>query len=283
VDLTIVATIVQLIFLEGILSIDNAAVLGAMVLHLPEDQTIIWPRQLEWLGRWLSESLGSQRDGALKVGLLGAYAGRALMLLSASVVIHLVWVRIAGALYLLYLTVGHLGKFYHTGGDTDAGGPSVRRIAGGFWATVGATVLADLAFSIDNVIAAVALSNELWVVFLGVAIGMLIMRFAATLFSRAISWEPTLETGAYLLLLAIGGELLASELFGLTIAKPVQFAISVGILALTVLFARTPLRGLLVIFRPIIAVFAAVDWALEGTKSALLAPLRRLSSGERGS
>jgi hypothetical protein len=43
-DWSIVAIILQLIFLEGILSIDNAAVLGAMVTHLPDDRAIIWPR-----------------------------------------------------------------------------------------------------------------------------------------------------------------------------------------------------------------------------------------------
>lgn len=41
---TTVLIVLQLIFLEGILSIDNAAVLGAMVAPLPDDQPIPWPR-----------------------------------------------------------------------------------------------------------------------------------------------------------------------------------------------------------------------------------------------
>ena len=45
-DWSILVVILQLIFLEGILSIDNAAVLGALVAPLPSDQNIPWPRAL---------------------------------------------------------------------------------------------------------------------------------------------------------------------------------------------------------------------------------------------
>ncbi len=274
-DPAIITTIIQLVFLEGILSIDNAAVLGAMVLVLPERTPIPWPATLKRLQTWSDRVLGPQRQAALKVGLLGAYAGRAAMLLLAGLIIEIPWVRILGAVYLLYLAIDHLGGLYS---NSDAGHDNNwqgRGTNGGFWATVAATIFADLAFSIDNVIAAVALSHELWVVLLGVGIGMLIMRFAASIFSRAIRWEPALETGAYLLLLAIGSELLASELFSIHIDKPVQFAISAAILALTVVFARTRLRSALVVFRPILALFAAARWLIASSRDALLAPFRR--------
>jgi tellurite resistance protein TerC len=275
-------TVVQLVFLEGILSIDNAAVLGAMVLHLPDDRPIPWPSWLPYFRRHAGELLGMQRQAALRVGLLGAYGGRALMLLLAGVIINVPWVRILGAVYLLYLGVSHVGSLYRNHEHEAGGDGAARRVRNGFWATVTATVFADLAFSVDNVIAAVALSSELWVVLLGVAIGMLLMRFAASVFSRAIGWEPALETGAYLLLLAIGSELLLSEIAGVTVARPVQFAISLVILGLTLLFARTRLRAALVVFRPVLALFAAIDWAVEGSKGLLLAPFRRrLHSGER--
>ena len=68
-ELTTLTIIVQLIFLEGILSIDNAAVLGAMVNHLPNDKPIPWPRRLAHLHAWGDRVLGNQRDAALKVGL----------------------------------------------------------------------------------------------------------------------------------------------------------------------------------------------------------------------
>ena len=148
----------------------------------------------------------------------------------------------------------------------------------GFWATVSATIFADLAFSVDNVIAAVALSPKLWVVLLGVGLGMLIMRFAAMLFSRAITWEPALETGAYLLLIAIGTELMLKEFFHLHMEEWMQFVISVSILVLTILFARTPaLRSSLIIFRPFMALSAGLIWVVDQITGVLTMPFRRRS------
>lgn len=275
IDLGVVVIIIQLIFLEGVLSIDNAAVLGAMVAHLPDDKPIPWPRPLRFLDGWSTRMLGPQRQAALKVGLLGAYVGRALMLVLAGIIIHQPWVRILGAAYLLYLAIEHLGSLYrpHMPEQDHGFEPPIK---GGFWATVAAIELADLAFSVDNVIAAVALSNKLWVVMLGVAIGIVLMRFAATLFTRMISWEPALATGAYLLLVAIAGELLAEELFGLHLHEMTQFVVSASILVLTIAFARVPLlHSTLVVFRPILAFIAAIQWMIDSTKTMLTAPFRR--------
>jgi tellurite resistance protein TerC len=273
-DLGVVAIIVQLIFLEGILSIDNAAVLGAMVAHLPNDKPIPWPQPLRFLAGWSDRVLGPQRQAALKVGLLGAYFGRALMLILAGIVINQPWVRILGSAYLLYLAVEHLGDLYRP--HAEHAERKLAQAAGGFWVTVGAIELVDLAFSVDNVVAAVALSDELWVVMLGVAIGIVLMRFAATIFTRMIAWEPALATGAYLLLVAIGGELLLEELIGLHLPEIAQFLVSASILVLTIVFARVPLlRRTLVIFRPLLALMAAIQWLIDGFKALLMAPFRR--------
>src|SRR4030042_3552167 len=100
-DWSIFAIILQLIFLEGILSIDNAAILGALVTPLPSAEPIIWPKSLQWLGKILNPMLGPQRMAALRVGLFGAYVGRGLMLVLASLIIHNPWLKIIGALYLI--------------------------------------------------------------------------------------------------------------------------------------------------------------------------------------
>src|ERR1044071_8089769 len=104
-ELAFVPIILQLVFLECILSIDNAAVMGAMVAHLPNDQPPPWPRRLRRTLRRLNRLLGSQREAALKVGLFGAYAGRVLMLVLASIIIDLVWGQALGRLDLLSLGV----------------------------------------------------------------------------------------------------------------------------------------------------------------------------------
>ncbi len=86
-DWSFIAIVIQLIFLEGILSIDNAAILGAMVSVLPDHEPIPWPKKLAKLGQILDKPLGFQRTAALRVGLIGAYVGRGLMLLAASYII----------------------------------------------------------------------------------------------------------------------------------------------------------------------------------------------------
>src|SRR3954452_23813483 len=102
--------IIQLIFLEGLLSIDNAAVLGAMVAPLPNYDPVPWPSWLIWLGRRLDPILGPQQEAALKVGLLGAYLGRGLMLLIAHQIIRYPWLQLIGGVYLVYLGIEHLAK-----------------------------------------------------------------------------------------------------------------------------------------------------------------------------
>ena len=209
-DLAFITIIVQLIFLECILSIDNAAVLGAMVAPLPDDRPVPWPRTMRGMLSKLDPFLGPQRQAALKVGLVGAYAGRVLMLFLASIIIQNVWMHILGAIYLIYLAVRHFGETYRYGKDLDdeVDIEAIRPARANFWNIVVTIELADLAFSLDNVIAAVSLSSHLWIVIIGVAIGIVMMRFAAQIFARMIAWEPALEHAAYLLLFAIGGELL---------------------------------------------------------------------------
>jgi tellurite resistance protein TerC len=256
----VLTVILQLIFLECILSIDNAAVMGAMVAHLPNDKPTPWPAALRPLFGWSDRLLGNQRSAALKVGLFGAYAGRILMLALAAFVMQSPWMQIVGALYLVHLAADHFGQVQ----IASSGSEHVARVRrGGFWSVVLALNLADMAFSLDNVVAAVALSDQFWVVALGVGVGIVMMRFAAVIFTRLMAWEPALEHAAYLLLLAIGAELLLAQTLHIETGELLKFAISLGILLLTVLFARVPqLRAARVVFRPAMLAFAAIHVGL---------------------
>src|SRR6185503_7640010 len=145
-----------------------------------------------------------------------------------------------------------------------------------FWNIVVTIELADLAFSLDNVIAAVALSSKLWIVIFGVAIGIVMMRFAAQVFTRLIAWEPALEHAAYLLLFAIGGGLLLEYYLHFDLNEWVQFGISIGIIVLVVLIARVKLlRPLHAIFKPFALLFALFNDALSFVFRMLAAPFRR--------
>ncbi len=101
--------------------------------------------------------------------------------------------------------------------------------------------MADLAFSLDNVVAAVALSREMWVILTGVALGIVTMRFAAGIFVVMIQRFPELEAAAYLLVFVIGVQLLAEEFFGIHLGHIVRFAISAGIIVVAVLYGKIPI------------------------------------------
>lgn len=240
-DLGVLLIILQLIYLEGILSIDNAAVLGAMVSALPRNDPIPWPRGLRFLGRPVHRLLGGQRLAALKVGLLGAYLGRGSMLFIASWVVRNRWLLLLGGLYLIKLAADHLGDIGPGTAEQDAEaatGESLRRSGRSFWSVVVAVELADLAFSLDNVVAAVALSREMWVVFTGVALGIVTMRFAAGIFVWLIQRYPVLEAAAYLLVFNIGIELLLEDFWHIKLDDAQKFAVSAGTVILTVIYGQ---------------------------------------------
>jgi len=268
----IAVIILQLIFLEGILSIDNAAVIGALVTPLPSDQHVPWPKGLKRIGEWLHPLLGNQRMAALRVGLLGAYLGRGLMLLMTSFLIHNSWVKLIGAAYLIHLAFDNLQDKSGGGGEDDDEIKPIK--VQSFWATVLTVETMDLIFSIDNVVAAVSLSDKIWVVMLGVAIGILTMRYAAGIFSYAVEREPILQQAAYVLVLNIGIELVLAQVWGVEIPDLLRFAISVATILLAIAYAHSPFLqkfrfALVWLARGFGIVNEFVDWALAPFRGIL--------------
>jgi tellurite resistance protein TerC len=268
----VVIIILQLVFLEGILSIDNAAVIGALVSPLPDDKRVVWPRGLQRLGDWLHLLIGNQRTAALRVGLLGAYVGRGLMLFLTSFLIHNSWIKLVGAAYLIHLAFDSLEDMTAGGSDEDAGVKPIKMQS--FWSTVLTVELMDLIFSIDNVVAAVSLSNKLWVVMIGVAIGILTMRFAAGAFSYAVEREPILRQAAYVLVLTIGVELVLEQVWHVEISDLLRFAISASIILLALAYAHFPILQrlrfiLLWLVQGIGIINELVDWALAPFRGLL--------------
>ncbi|HEY6072393.1 MAG TPA: hypothetical protein VIV15_03140, partial [Anaerolineales bacterium] len=257
--------------LEGILSIDNAAVIGALVSPLPDHKSVEWPSSLRRLGNWLHPLLGNQRTAALRVGLLGAYVGRGMMLFLTSFLIHNSWIKLFGAAYLIHLAFDSLEDMAGGGSEEDAEVKPIK--VQSFWATVLTVEVMDLIFSIDNVVAAVSLSNKIWVVMIGVAIGILTMRFAAGAFSYAVEREPILRQAAYVLVFNIGVELVLEQVWHVQIPDLLRFVISAGTILLALAYAHIPLvqklRFILVwLVQGIGIVNELVDW--------VLAPLRGL-------
>lgn len=195
-------TLLILIGLEGLLSADNALVIAVIAKHLPEDQ----------------------KKKAINYGIIIAFAFRFAALFAISFIANVWQVQAIGAAYLLYLGLKHviqtrLGKEnekIHSEDEMAAAGK-------GYWATVGKIALADLAFAIDSILAAVALAlglpdsplndfggmdgGQFIVVVLGGISGLVLIKYAATWFVKLLEKRPALETTAYAIVAWVGVKL----------------------------------------------------------------------------
>lgn len=138
----------------------------------------------------------NQQKKALRYGLIGAYVFRGACLFIASWLMSYMYLKIIGGVYLLYLSIKGL-----TSGEEDT---KDRKGKFGLWGTVVMVEIMDLVFSIDNVFAAVALSDKFWVIMTGVGIGILAMRFVAGKFVVLMEKYPSLAHSAYIVILLLG-------------------------------------------------------------------------------
>lgn len=175
------ASVAFLVLLEGLLSADNALVLAIMVRHLPREQ---------------------QRK-ALLYGLAGAFVFRLVAILFAATVLRQWWLQAIGALYLLFLPIKH---FRAAASDKE-----IKPVGAGFWQTVIAVEITDIAFAVDSVLAGVTFIDnrheKIWVVYLGAIMGIVLLRLAASVFVRLLERYPALDHVAYLLVGWVGVKL----------------------------------------------------------------------------
>ena len=203
------AVIGTLIVLEGLLSADNALVLAIMVKHLPKEQ---------------------QRK-ALYYGILGAYAFRFLAIGLGTFLVKIWWVKLVGAAYLLYLAGSH---FFGKSEEDDV---DENKVAGmGFWRTVLAVEMMDVAFSMDSILAAFGISDQTWVLFLGGLLGVAMMRGVAQVFLKLIEKIPELETTAYILIGIIGFKMLGAS-FDVHVNEWIFFGTLVSVFLGTILLS----------------------------------------------
>ncbi len=187
--------IVNLFFIESLLSVDNAAVLATMVMKLPRQD----------------------RKRALRYGIIGAYVFRGICLVLAAYLVKIWWLKGTGGIYLLYLAIQWYVKKNRVAGKVTDPDKEKSRLSpvrfgglGPFWATVISVELMDLAFSLDNVFAAVAYSSNILIILLGVFIGILAMRFVAQGFVRLMEHYPFLEACAFTVIGLLGIKLTLS-------------------------------------------------------------------------
>ncbi|MDH6083874.1 TerC family protein [Umezakia ovalisporum] len=182
-NLTIEAPIVLLILilLEAVLSADNAIALAAIAQGL-EDKDL--------------------ERKALNVGLVVAYVLRISLILTATWIQKFWQFELLGAAYLLWLVFQHFTSEQDE--DDHHHGPRFNSLL----QAIPVIAFTDLAFSLDSVTTAIAVSQERWLVLTGATIGIITLRFMAGLFIRWLDEFKNLEDAGYITVAFVGLRLL---------------------------------------------------------------------------
>jgi predicted tellurium resistance membrane protein TerC len=201
-------SLATLAVLEIVLGIDNVIFISILVQRLPADR----------------------RDQARLVGLGLAAGMRILLLLTISWIIGLTqplvsllgrdfsWrdvILIGGGLFLLYKATSEIHESLE-GSDGHADGPGAK--AASFGGVIVQIVLLDIVFSIDSVLTAVGLVDEIAIMVAAVLISVGVMVFASGPLAKFVHAHPSVKMLALSFLLLIGVTLIADG-FGLHIDK----------------------------------------------------------------
>jgi len=197
-DPNVWASLVTLTALEIVLGIDNLVFITILVGRLPENR----------------------RDSARRLGLALAVLSRLALLASIAWIIGLTapvfelfdrafsWrdiILIAGGLFLLYKGTREI----HERLEGEGPHSDVARVAASFSGVIVQIMILDIVFSLDSVITAVGMANELWVMATAVIIAVLIMLAASGPLAEFIDRHPTIKMLALSFLLLIGTTLIA--------------------------------------------------------------------------
>ncbi|MEI6442849.1 MAG: TerC family protein [Nostocales cyanobacterium ELA583] len=170
-----------LVFLEAVLSADNAIALAAIAQGLED-------KKLE--------------GQALNIGLVFAYVLRITLLLTATWVQQFWQFELLGAGYLLWLVFQHFSS--QEDEENHHHGPRFTSL----WQAIPVLAFTDLAFSLDSVTTAIAVSQETWLIIIGTTIGIVTLRFMAGLFIRWLDEYANLEDAGYITVAFVGLRLL---------------------------------------------------------------------------
>ncbi|WP_404819964.1 TerC family protein [Lacticaseibacillus daqingensis] len=178
--------IATLAVLECLLSVDNAVVLAAQTKSLPTEKL---------------------QHHALLYGMWGAYLFRFIAIGLGAYLMRFWGIKALGAVYLLWMSLHY---FYEQRHPQAAAQPEARAKHVHFWRTVLQIEALDIVFSVDSILAALAVDSNPVIVLIGGCLGILAMRFVAQVITNFITKVPELETMAYVLIGVIAFKLAGS-------------------------------------------------------------------------
>lgn len=180
--------ILSLALIECLLSVDNAIVLAAQTQKLPTKK---------------------EQEKSLFYGLWGAYIFRFLLIGIGTYLIKFWGIKVLGSAYLMYLSLSHFWKVSHPQKKKQHKFKKFNMLSQ-FWSIVFSIELMDIVFSIDSILASLAISPNPVIVLIGGMIGILCMRGIAGIIIRLMGRIPELGTMAYVLIAFIAIKLFIS-------------------------------------------------------------------------
>lgn len=199
-DINVWSAFLTLTILEIVLGIDNIIFLTLMVNRLPPEQRAL----------------------ARKLGLFGAMISRVLLLLSIAWVAKLVeplftimghevsgrdLVLLFGGLFLIYKAVTEIHGSLE--GGVDDGENAIKKGASTFMAVIAQIAVIDIVFSLDSVITAIGLAEQVFVMVAAIVVAILVMMFAAGPIGDFVEAHPTVKMLALAFLVLVGVVLVA--------------------------------------------------------------------------
>ena len=196
-DYQIIISLLTLIALEVVLGIDNIIFISILSGKLPADQQ---KKARTW---------GILLAMVLRLGLLAAIAvimklDNELFSLAGVSISGKDLILILGGLFLIYKSTKEI--YHKMEGEHEDQENKIRKTT--FANIIGQILLLDLVFSIDSIITAVGLVNEIWVMYTAVIVSVIVMLFAAGPISNFVNKHPAFKILALSFLLLIGFTLL---------------------------------------------------------------------------
>ena len=180
-----------LISLEILLSADNAVALAS-----------------------LSKSLknSTDRTNALNIGITISLLFRILLILLSSFLLKFLFIRIFAGLYLIYLFFSNVILKNKKTDNSVTDDITTTNKNFDFLKVVALLSITDLAFSIDSITTAVAISDQYILIVIGALIGVIALRFTSEIFLRLLEYFIRLEMAGYIAILIIGVKLILNTL-----------------------------------------------------------------------
>jgi predicted tellurium resistance membrane protein TerC len=196
-DYQIIISLLTLIALEVVLGIDNIIFISILSGKLPADQqkkARTWGILLAMvlrLGLLAAISVIMKLDKELFALLNISISGKDLIL-------------ILGGLFLIYKSTKEI--YHKMEGEHEDQEHKIGKTT--FTNIIGQILLLDLVFSVDSIITAVGLVNEIWVMYTAVVVSVIVMLIAAGPISNFVNKHPAFKILALSFLLLIGFTLL---------------------------------------------------------------------------